>query len=192
MLLPAAGQPGRGAQAGPLLAAAQEARLGRPAARCRYCRGSISSACLLAVQGYWGTSEGAAIAHWHGPKPMRGLECLVAAQVLRKDRSKACPEVPEIYRSGAGWAACLGCLTWRWPLERACQLVSRRWCSSTLLDAAACRWFFNQNPDKGRFYSVMMVRGEGRLGVARPPGHANLAASSEPCSAQRRSSCAGD
>jgi hypothetical protein len=59
---------------------------------------------------------------------MRGLECLVGAQALRKNLTKACPDVPEIYRCGAAarrlWAASsvAGC----WRLERACQPANPR------------------------------------------------------------------
>ena len=50
-------------------------------------------------KGYWGSTDDAVIAHWHGPKPMRGLECLVAAQVLGNNIDTACPQVHDIYRS---------------------------------------------------------------------------------------------
>ena len=43
------------------------------------------------------------IAHWHGPKPLKGLECLVAAQAQDLDLDKACPRVLKMYRSVASW-----------------------------------------------------------------------------------------
>jgi hypothetical protein len=52
-----------------------------------------------AMQGYWGSTDDAVIAHWHGPKPMRGLECLVAAQARGMNIDTACPQVHSIYRS---------------------------------------------------------------------------------------------
>jgi hypothetical protein len=36
---------------------------------------------------------------------MRGLECLVAAQMQRKNVDDACPEIHDIYRSVAAWQA---------------------------------------------------------------------------------------
>jgi hypothetical protein len=72
-------------------------------------------------KGYWGyPHEQVSIVHWHGPKPGKGLECLVKASqaaggAAQVDWSKECLEVAEIYRhifvsapdQGAGMAQLL-------------------------------------------------------------------------------------
>jgi hypothetical protein len=60
---------------------------------------ALGLVCVLASQGYWGHSDNTAmIAHWHGPKPLKGLECLVAAQLDGKSIDQTCSSVHQIYR----------------------------------------------------------------------------------------------
>jgi hypothetical protein len=72
---------------------------GMPRARCW--PNAAAVLVLPGMQGYWGNSSDAVISHWHGPKPMRGLECMLAASLSGLELDKACPAVPEIYRSAA-------------------------------------------------------------------------------------------
>ena len=57
-------------------------------------------------KGYWGRPEAADpfIFHWHGPKPLRGLPCLLRQTVHKSSMSpaelaEACESTPEVYAS---------------------------------------------------------------------------------------------